>query len=89
MGFAAGNNVALPKARGRYVLLLNPDIEFLTGTLEDLVNAMDTRPEVGVASTVQLWPDGRLQHTIRRFPSPARQAGEAFMLYRLARPRGV
>jgi GT2 family glycosyltransferase len=83
VGFAAGNNVALPKARGRYVLLLNPDIEVVTGTLEDLVKAMDARPEVGVASTVQLWPDGRLQHTIRRFPSPARQAGEAFFLNRL------
>ena len=83
VGFAAGNNIALLKARGRYVLLLNPDIELVTGTLEDLVKAMDARPEVGVASTVQLWPDGRLQHTIRRFPSPARQAGEAFMLPRL------
>jgi GT2 family glycosyltransferase len=83
VGFAAGNNVALPKARGRYVLLLNPDIEVVAGTLEDLVKAMDTRPEVGVASTVQLWPDGRLQHTIRRSPSPVRQAGEAFFLHRL------
>ena len=40
VGFAAGNNVALLKARGRYVLLLNPDIELVTGTLEDLVKAM-------------------------------------------------
>ena len=31
VGFAAGNNVALPRAQGRYVLLLNPDIEIPDG----------------------------------------------------------
>ena len=34
---AAG--VALPEVGGRYVLLLNPDVEILEGTLEDLVPA--------------------------------------------------
>ncbi len=83
VGFAAANNVALREARGRYVLLLNPDIEILEGTLEELVAAVDDRPEVGAASIVQLWPDGRLQRTIRRFPSPSRQLGEALFLSRL------
>ena len=32
-GFSAGNNVALPHAQGRYVLLLNPDVEVESGTL--------------------------------------------------------
>jgi GT2 family glycosyltransferase len=39
-GFAAGNNVALPHARGRYVLLLNPDVEIDEGTLADVVRRM-------------------------------------------------
>ena len=76
-GFAASNNVALPRARGRYVLLLNPDVEIASGTFADLVAALDERPEVGIASVVQQWPDGRLQQSIRRCPSATRQFVEA------------
>jgi GT2 family glycosyltransferase len=85
IGFAAGNNVALRAARGRYLLLLNPDIEIVDGSLADLVAAMDERPEVGIGSAVTHYPDGVLQETIRRFPSPMRQLGEALMLTRLPR----
>ena len=59
-GFAAGNNVALPHARGRYVLLLNPDVEIERGTFADLVAALDERPDVGIASVIQCASDGEL-----------------------------
>jgi N-acetylglucosaminyl-diphospho-decaprenol L-rhamnosyltransferase len=83
IGFAAGNNAGLLVARGRYVLLLNPDLEIVEGTLAELVAAMDARPEVGITSSITHYPDGVLQTSIRRFPSPARQLGEALMLTRL------
>ncbi|HWM62706.1 MAG TPA: glycosyltransferase family 2 protein [Solirubrobacterales bacterium] len=76
-GFAASNNVALERARGRYVLLLNPDVEIRSGTFGDLVAAMDARPELGLASVVLRGADGELQASIRRFPSPLRSLGEA------------
>jgi GT2 family glycosyltransferase len=76
-GFAASNNVALREARGRYVLLLNPDVEVRRGSLAELVAAMDARPEVGLASVIQSDADGRPLPSIRRFPSPARSFGEA------------
>jgi N-acetylglucosaminyl-diphospho-decaprenol L-rhamnosyltransferase len=76
-GFAAGNNAGLRRARGRYVLLMNPDVELAHGDLGELVSLMDRRPEVGVASVIQLGPDGRLKRSIRRFPSVARDVGEA------------
>lgn len=76
-GFAASNNVALATARGRYVLLLNPDVEIRSGTLGDLVAAMDARPELGLASVIQRGPDGRLHQSIRRFPTPLRSLGAA------------
>ena len=76
-GFAAGNNVALPHTTGRYVLLLNPDVEIAEGSLADLVAAMDARPRVGVASVRQRATDGTLLASIRRFPTPARGFGEA------------
>jgi GT2 family glycosyltransferase len=76
-GFAASNNVALAEARGRYILLLNPDIEILSGTLGELVAAMDVRPGLGLASVLQRGGEGELQPSIRRFPSPLRSLGEA------------
>jgi GT2 family glycosyltransferase len=82
-GFAAGNNVALAQAAGRYTLLLNPDVEIERGSLADLVRALDRRPEVGVASVLQRGADGRLLPSIRRLPTPARDLGEALGAARL------
>ncbi len=76
-GFAASNNVAIEQAQGRYVLLLNPDVEVRDGSLDELVAAMDARPELGLASVVQRGTAGELQTSIRRFPSPLRSLGEA------------
>jgi N-acetylglucosaminyl-diphospho-decaprenol L-rhamnosyltransferase len=81
-GFAAGNNIGLRIVRGRYVLLLNPDVEILKGDLASLVAAMDARPEVGVASVVHRAPDGNLQPSIRRFPSFRRDLGESLFAAR-------
>jgi GT2 family glycosyltransferase len=81
-GFAASNNVALAKAQGRYLLLLNPDVEICSGTLAELVAAMDARPWLGLASVVQRGTEGELQPSIRRFPSPLRSLGEALFAAR-------
>ena len=84
-GFAAANNYALTRARGRYVLLLNPDIEIAGGTFEALVSSLDQRPEVGMASVIQRAPDGSLQFSIRRDPRPLRMLGEALAPGRLSK----
>lgn len=81
-GFAAGNNLGLEIARGRYVLLMNPDVEVVSGTLSELVHEMDARPQVGIASVIQRAVDGGLQPSIRRFPSLARDLGEALFAAR-------
>jgi N-acetylglucosaminyl-diphospho-decaprenol L-rhamnosyltransferase len=82
-GFAASNNAALPLVRGRYVLLLNPDVEFAHGTLGELVAAMDARPRLGIASVVQIDSDGDPLPSIRRHPSPLRTLGEALFVNHL------
>jgi GT2 family glycosyltransferase len=76
-GFAAANNVGIERAAGRYVLLLNPDVEVLSGSFAELLGELDARPEVGIASVLQRGADGELQHSMRRFPSPARDLGES------------
>jgi GT2 family glycosyltransferase len=88
-GFAASNNVALPLARGRYVLLLNPDVEFAHGTLGELVAAMDARPRLGIASVVQTDSAGDPLPSIRRHPSALRTFGEALFVNHLPGGHGL
>ncbi|WP_051471552.1 glycosyltransferase family 2 protein [Patulibacter minatonensis] len=76
-GFAAGNNAGLEGARGRYVLLLNPDVEIDVGTLADVVLLMDEHPAVGAGGVIQRSSSGEVFPSAWRFPSPARQWGEA------------
>ena len=49
-GFAAGANVAMACAHGRYWLLLNPDVRVPEDGLERLVEWMDSHPRLAVAS---------------------------------------
>jgi GT2 family glycosyltransferase len=80
IGFAGANNRALTLARGRYVLLLNPDVDIVSGTLPELLATLDARPKVGIASVIQQGSDAQLQLSIRRYPSVLRAFGEALAL---------
>lgn len=42
--FCKGNNAAIPHARGRYILLLNNDVEVTPGWLKPLVDTLDRHP---------------------------------------------
>lgn len=49
-GFAGGNNVAVRRARGTYLFLLNNDTIVPPDLLGPLVETMEARPNVGIAS---------------------------------------
>lgn len=68
-GFPAANNQGLAVARGRYVLLLNPDTEVVGNALETMVAFADAHPDVGVVGPMLLNPDGTVQSSRRRFPT--------------------
>jgi hypothetical protein len=71
LGFARANNIALSQARGRYLLLINPDTVVQEDTLKVMIDFFDANPDVGVAGCKILNPDGTLQLACRRsFPSP-------------------
>jgi len=70
-GFTGANNQGLAVARGRYVLLLNPDTEVVGDALETLVAFADAHPDVGVVGPQLLNPDGTVQSSRRRFPTLA------------------
>jgi GT2 family glycosyltransferase len=88
-GFAHANNRALRTTDARYVLFLNPDTEFLTGSLAELVAALERRPKVGLAGVRQVGTGGALAPSMRRFPSTASMLAEALGVERLPGLRRV
>lgn len=69
LGFAAGNNVGLRRAKGRHAVLLNSDTVVFRDALESCVRYLDDHPEVGVVGPQLLNPDGSLQNCIHNHPS--------------------
>ncbi|MDW8184270.1 MAG: glycosyltransferase family 2 protein [Anaerolineae bacterium] len=68
-GFAAANNQAMAQARGRYFLLLNTDTLPQPGSLAALVDYLEHHPEVGIAGSSLLNPDGTPQGCAADFPT--------------------
>jgi len=69
LGFAAGTNQGLRLARGRYLLLLNPDAVVHEDVLHRSVTYMDKHPDVGMMGCKVLNEDGSTQMTCSRYPS--------------------
>jgi len=69
LGFAAGNNRGFAQARGRYVVLLNPDAFLGSGALARALAHMERSPRVGIAGGRLQDPAGRMQPSGRLFPS--------------------
>lgn len=70
-GFAKANNQALSRARGKFILLINPDTIVQEDTLRVMVQFFENNPDVGLAGCKILNPDGTFQLACRRsFPSP-------------------
>ncbi|MBA4142220.1 MAG: glycosyltransferase family 2 protein [Nitrosospira sp.] len=85
-GFAAACNIGARAATSRYLLFLNPDCVLGTGSLERMVQVLDTDPWAGMAGGLLINDDGTEQAGGRRaIPDPWRSFVRAFGLYRLER----
>ncbi len=69
-GYAAGNNLAIRRAQGQYILILNPDIVILrTEDLEKLWHFMQTHPQAGIAGPKLSYPNNEIQESCSRWPN--------------------
>ncbi|MBU1148901.1 glycosyltransferase family 2 protein [Patescibacteria group bacterium] len=68
-GYAAGNNVAIRQAQGKYVMILNPDITILNQSIMELYHFMEKNPKAGLIGPKLINPDGSTQMSCRRFPT--------------------
>ena len=73
LGFAGGNNLAWSLSpSARYLLLLNSDTVVQAGSLRHCYDAMQAEPSVGAMGIRQILPDGSVETSVRRFPTPMR-----------------
>lgn len=71
LGFGAANNVGIARARGEFILVLNPDTIVEEKTVRTMLAFMDGHGECGIAGCRVLLPDGTLDKASKRgFPSP-------------------
>ncbi len=82
-GYAKGNNQAIECAKGAYILLLNPDVLLPVGGLAKVVAFMDEHSDAGALGVRQVHLDGRLQRSVRGFPTPLAVCCELLGLSRL------
>ena len=71
LGFSKANNIGLSEARGKYLLLLNPDVVVSEDTFQKVIDFFESNQKAGLAGCKILNPDGTLQLACRRsFPGP-------------------
>jgi GT2 family glycosyltransferase/nucleoside-diphosphate-sugar epimerase len=71
LGFARANNIALARAQGEFLLLLNPDCVVEPDTVERMLGALREDPAAGMAGCLIRNPDGTEQAGCRRtIPTP-------------------
>lgn len=72
LGFSRGNNLAMRKASGEYLLLLNPDTLVEEDTFEKVVRFMDENPKAGGLGVKMVDGKGNfLPESKRSLPTPS------------------
>jgi len=67
-GFATGNNLGIKQTQGEFIMILNPDIAVLAGSLEKMIKFLESHNKLGMVVPKLLNPDRSLQYSTWRFP---------------------
>jgi GT2 family glycosyltransferase len=70
-GFVAALNEIIPLARGRWVMIVHPDVELRTGCLAALSSFLQAHPRAGVLGPDLFYPDGTPNKIRLRSPTTA------------------
>lgn len=69
-GYARAVNQGVKFSGGDFIFLLNNDVKLLDNTTERLLLFLFKNPDAGAVAPLLYYPDGRLQISCRRFPTP-------------------
>ena len=72
LGFAKANNLGAKSAKGKYLLILNPDTIVQEDTIEKTIKFYEDNQKAGAVSCKLVLPNGKLDLACRRsFPRPS------------------
>jgi GT2 family glycosyltransferase len=83
LGFAKANNLAIRKARGRFLLLVNSDVVLKKNCIDRLFTYMEENPKAGLLGPQIVSADGSVQRSCMTFPSLWNSFSRALALDRL------
>lgn len=73
-GTTVSRNMALRRARGRYIAIIDSDIEVhSSAAIDTLIGVLDREPRCGIAAPRLTFPDGRPQLSTDTFPTIGRK----------------
>ena len=73
LGYGTAHNIAIKKSideKVSYHLVLNPDIYFESGVLEELYSYMQNNSDIGNIMPNILYPNGEIQYLCKLLPTP-------------------
>jgi GT2 family glycosyltransferase len=62
-------NLALKRARGAFICVLDSDTEFLSGSIRPLLGLLAADAALGIVAPRLELPDGTIQHSVKQFPT--------------------
>lgn len=80
LGFAKGNNVALQQSKGKYICLVNTDVEIIPGCFAELIKTIESNPKIGIAGPQAMHADKTVQVTARKETSYLNTLARIFWL---------
>lgn len=71
-GYGTSHNIAIKKYfnETNFHLVLNPDIFYSKGVIEDIISYMSNNKDVGLVMPKVLYPNGHVQYLAKLIPSP-------------------
>ncbi len=79
VGFAAGNNKGIRRAKGKYILLLNSDTQVTKGAIDRLYQFAQEHADAGAVVPKLLNADGTLQASAFRLPTLGRAIAQYWL----------
>lgn len=89
-GYGAGHNIAIREAiknGSQYHLVMNADVWWDDDVITPILEYLDNNEDVGLVSPKTFYPDGDIQYTTRKLPTPADLFLKRFMSGKLKERR--
>ncbi len=68
LGFGGGYEIGIRQAKGRYILINNPEKRLHPQSLEKMMRAMESDPTIGILAPKLIHEDGTVRPSARAFP---------------------